>query len=92
MSELPQLSNIAVLLCLHLANSQTTELHLFSDASKVAFASAAYLVCRYPDNSPLSHLVASKSRVSLVKEMTIPRLELAQCPEGDFCGQSRLLN
>ena len=48
-SELPQLSYIAVPCCLRLANPQTTELHLFSDVSKVAFASAAYLVCRYQE-------------------------------------------
>ena len=76
LSELPQLSDIAVPRCLRLANPQTTELHLFSDASKVAFASAAYLVCRYQDNTPSSRLVASKSRDSPVKAMTIPRLEL----------------
>ena len=54
----------------------TTELHLFSDASKVAFTSAAYLVCRYQDHTPSSRLVASKSRVSPVIAMIIPRLEL----------------
>ena len=62
--------------CLRQANPQTTELHLFSDASKDAFASVAYLVCRYQDNTPSSRLIASKSRVSPVKAMTIPRLEL----------------
>lgn len=77
-SELPELSDIAVPCCLRLVNPQTTELHLLSDASKVAFASSADLVCRYQDNTPSSHLVASKSRVSPVKAMTIPRLELAQ--------------
>lgn len=76
MSELPQLSNIAVPRCLRLVNPQTTELHLFSDASKVAFASAAYLVCQYQDNTPSSCLVVSKSHVSPVKAMPIPRLEL----------------
>ena len=43
-SKLPQLSDIAVPRCLRLANPQSTELHLFSDASKDAFASVAYLV------------------------------------------------
>ena len=40
-SELPQLSDIAVPRCLRLANPQTTELHPFSDGSKDAFASVA---------------------------------------------------
>lgn len=75
-SELPQLSNVAVPLCLHRANPENIELHLFSDASNDAFASVAYLVCRYQDSSPSSCLIASKCRVSPVKAMTIPRLEL----------------
>lgn len=86
-SELPQLSNIAVPHCLCLANPQTTELHLFSDASKAAFASAAYLVCQYQDNTPSTRLVALKSPVSPVKAMTIPRLELM-----DAVLSSRLLD
>ena len=75
-SELPQLSNVAVPRCLRRAHPESIELHLFSDASNDAFASVAYLVCRYQDSSPTSRLIASKCRVSPVKAMTIPRLEL----------------
>ena len=75
-SELPQLSNVAILRCLRRAYLENIELHLFSDASNEAFASVAYLVCRYQDSSPSSRLIASKCRVSPVKAMTIPRLEL----------------
>ncbi|XP_078355671.1 uncharacterized protein LOC144640376 [Oculina patagonica] len=75
-TELPQLSNVAVPRCLRQANPENIELHLFSDASNDAFASVAYLVCRYLDNNPSSCLIASKCRVSPVKAMTIPRLEL----------------
>lgn len=75
-SELPQLSNVAVPRCLRRPNPVDIELHLFSDASNDAFASIAYLVCRYQDSRPSSSLIASKCRVSLVKVMTIPRLEL----------------
>ena len=74
--ELPQLSNVAVPRCLRRAYPESIELHLFSDASNDAFASVAYLVCRYQDSSPSSRLIASKCRVSPVKAMTIPRLEL----------------
>ena len=76
MLEIPQLSDVAVPCCLRLANPQTTELHLFSDASKEGFASVGYLVFWYKDNNPSSLLIASKSCVSQVKAMTIPRLEL----------------
>lgn len=75
-SELPQLSNVAVPRCLRLANPASVDLHFFSDASNNAFASAAYLVCRYLDNTSSSRLIASKCRVAPVKAMTIPRLEL----------------
>ena len=75
-SELPQLSNVAVPRCVRRAYPESIDLHLFSDASNDAFASVAYLVCRYQDSSPTSRLIASKCRVSPVKAMTIPRLEL----------------
>lgn len=75
-SEFTQLLNVAIPCCLCLANPENTELHLFSDASKDAFASVAYLVCRYLDNNPSSRFVASKCHMSPVKAMTIPRLEL----------------
>ena len=75
-SELPQLSNVAVTRCLRQAYPESIELHLFSDASNDAFASVAYLVCRYQDTSPSSRLIASKCRVSPVKTIQIPRLEL----------------
>ena len=75
-SELPQLSNVAIPGCLRRAYPENIELHLFSDASNEAFASVGYLVCRYQDSRPSSRLIASKCRVSPVKAMTIPRLEL----------------
>ena len=75
-AELPQLSNVAVPRCLRQANPENIELHVFSDASNDAFASVAYLVCRYLDSNPSSRLIASKCRVSPVKAMTIPPLEL----------------
>ena len=40
-SELPQLSNLAIPRCLRRANPENIELHLFSDASNDAFASVA---------------------------------------------------
>ena len=74
--QLTDLSRIAIPRCLRLANPEKVDLHLFSDASKAAFASSANLVCQYPDNSRSSRLIASKCRVAPVKALTIPRLEL----------------
>ena len=53
-TELSQLSHVAIPRCLRLANPNKMELHLFSDASKDAYASVAYLVCQYEDDSPTS--------------------------------------
>ena len=56
-------------------NYDTVELHGFGDASKLGYCACVYLVSR---NSALnvSRLVVSKTRVSPLKEMSIPRLEL----------------
>ena len=53
-SELPQLSKVPVPRCLRRPNPVDIELHLFSDASNDAFASVAYVVCRYQDSRPSS--------------------------------------
>jgi hypothetical protein len=76
LSELPLLSKVVIPRCLRKAHPEKIELHLFSDASKAAYATVAYLVCHYRDHSISSCLVASKCRVAPVKTMTIPRLEL----------------
>ena len=75
-SELQDLSHVAIPRCLRLSNSESVDLHLFSDASKDAFASVAYLVCHYTSSPSTSRLIASKCRVSPLKVVTIPRLEL----------------
>ncbi len=70
-SELQDLSHVAIPRCLRLPNPESVDLHLFSDASKDAFASVAYLVCHYPSSPSLC-----RARVSPLKVVTIPRLEL----------------
>jgi hypothetical protein len=75
-SELQSLSCVAIPRCLRLPNPKTVDLNLFSDASKDAYASIAYLVCQYTNNPSTSRLIASKSRVSPLKVVTIPCLKL----------------
>ncbi|XP_028398829.1 uncharacterized protein LOC114522358 [Dendronephthya gigantea] len=75
-SELQEIPKISFPRCLRLERPTDIQLHVFSDASKVAYAAAAYLVCKYLDRLPTSCLISSKCRVSPVKAMTIPRLEL----------------
>ena len=76
LSEIPDLSTFEIPRCLRLPDPTDVQLHVFSDASKHAYASAAYLVCQYADCLPTSRLVASKNRLAPLKVMSIPRLEL----------------
>ena len=55
-SELQDLSHVAIPRCLRLPNPESVDLHLFSDASKDAFASVAYLVCHYTSSPSTSRL------------------------------------
>ncbi|GBM05479.1 hypothetical protein AVEN_94768-1 [Araneus ventricosus] len=52
------------------------ELHCFSDASKKAYATVAYLRILFNDERIRIVFVASKTRVSPLKKLTLPRLEL----------------
>ena len=76
LSELQEISTISFPRCLRLSHPTDIQLHVFSDASSAAYAAAAYLVCKYLDHPPTSRFVSCKCRVSPVKAMTIPRLEL----------------
>ena len=76
LSELPELSAFEVPRCLRHPDPKEVQLHVFSDASEDAYATAAYLVCQYSDHSPTSRLIASKSRLAPLKVISIPRLEL----------------
>ena len=51
-------------------------LHTFSDASEAAYAAAVYIRHEYEDKSITARLVGSKTRLSPLKAMSIPRLEL----------------
>ena len=51
-------------------------LHGFGDASKKAYCAMVYFVYRTKDGKAHVRLVASKTRVAPLKELSIPRLEL----------------
>ena len=51
-------------------------MHVFSDASKGAYAAAAYLRCLYNDGTVEIGLVAAKAKVAPLRAISIPRLEL----------------
>ncbi|GFY67898.1 integrase catalytic domain-containing protein [Trichonephila inaurata madagascariensis] len=57
------------------SNATTIQLHCFSDASKKAHGTVAYLRI-VDDGNIISSFVASKGRVAPLKTLSIPRLEL----------------
>ena len=57
--------------CIPKLDPSATTLHVFADASPKAYGAAVYIQC-----GNHSSLLISKSRVALVKQHTLPRLEL----------------
>ena len=55
---------------------ETTSLHFFCDASEHAYAVVGYVVCTYANGRSSSRQVISKAKVSPLKTISIPRLEL----------------
>ena len=50
-------------------------LHGFADMSKKAYCAVVYLVYRMENGEACARLIASKTRVAPLKELSIPRLE-----------------
>ncbi|XP_028414792.1 uncharacterized protein LOC114537879 [Dendronephthya gigantea] len=75
-NELSDLNGFEVPRPLRLPGPTDVWLHTFSDASQDAYAAVSYLVSNYEDHEATSRIVASKSRVTPLKSVTIPRLEL----------------
>ncbi|GBN03970.1 hypothetical protein AVEN_20937-1 [Araneus ventricosus] len=65
----------------YILNSQPERIVLlgFSDASTHAYGAVVYFQCHAEGSSPLSKLLASKSRVAPLKTISVPRLELCAC-------------
>ena len=53
-----------------------TELHGFCDASENAYAVVVYLRATYTERPPTLTMVAAKTKVAPLKQLSIPRLEL----------------
>ena len=75
-AQLQQLPLLRFPRCVKAAVPLRSHLHLFADASKEAYAAAAFIVCYYPDSTPTAHLVMARAHVAPKKLSTIPRLEL----------------
>ncbi|GFV20157.1 uncharacterized protein TNCV_4194551 [Trichonephila clavipes] len=77
--ELPLLDHLRIpRLVLDSTNDEVSdliEIHIFCDASKLAYGAAAYVKVR-KQNEVLVNLITSKTRVAPLKAVTLPRLEL----------------
>ena len=75
-SELGFIRNIAIPRCVVVPELIDCQLHGFCDASEKAYAAAVYLRCERKDGSLNIQLVAARSKVAPIKQVSIPRLEL----------------
>jgi len=75
--QLPALNNISIPRLVKIKGEVTTiQIHGFSDASERAFGACVYIRSGNVNGKLRSQLLCSKSRVSPVKQVSIPRLEL----------------
>lgn len=77
LSNLPKISSITIPRCYSKLLKMTSEiqLHTFVDAGENAYAAVCYFRVKYNDDSEVS-IVAAKSKVTPLKPVSIPRLEL----------------
>ncbi|GFW78089.1 integrase catalytic domain-containing protein [Trichonephila clavipes] len=73
---LEAMNNISIDRCIVIHRAESIELHAFSDASEKAYGLSIYLKSISALGEVKVCLVTSKSRVSPLKQISIPRLEL----------------
>ena len=75
-NNLPALSNIFIpRLAKPLGSPRHVHLHVFADASQIAYGACAYLTV-FTEHDSASHLMCAKSKIAPIKPLTVPRLEL----------------
>lgn len=81
LTSLPALSQVSIDRCIIPGefdrSSLRAELHMFSDASEMAYGSAVYLKVYDAQGHSKRSLIIGKSRLAPIKALSIPRLELA---------------
>ena len=78
-SDLAELSDLKIPRCLQevATNSPVNrQIHVFADASEVAYGAVAYLRCVYHDGHVSTALISSRARVAPIAAVSIPRMEL----------------
>lgn len=75
-TQLPSIELIRIDRWIRTLPQNPIEIHGFSDASEKAYAAAVYVRVKINDRNWAIHLIAAKTRVAPVKQITVPRLEL----------------
>jgi len=79
MDELPSLKRVQIPRCYSAAGTERAKhvsLHTFSDASQAAYAAVTYIRYEQIDGNTEISFVAAKAKVTPIKAISIPRLEL----------------
>ena len=76
--ELVNLKGVTIPRCHHLSRylAKDIQLHVFCDASDLAYGAVAYLRFKFELEKPRCSFVISKSRFTPIKTISLPRLEL----------------
>ncbi|XP_048508863.1 uncharacterized protein LOC105691000 [Athalia rosae] len=74
--DLTSLARLSIPRWFNTLSDSAVELHGFSDASQFAIAAVVYLVAHSPSTGANVSLICSRTKVSPLKRLTIPRLEL----------------
>lgn len=78
-SELPRLHLVAIPRWYHIEiqpDMQSVQLHVYCDASEMAYSAVAYMQGKDQDGEILTSFVASKSRVAPLKKLILPMLRV----------------
>lgn len=71
-----EIEKIQIPRCITSSSAHRVELHGFCDASEMAYGAIIYCRSVTENNETLVRIVATKSRVSPIKQVSLPRLEL----------------
>lgn len=74
--DLPLLNTLSIPRIILCDSYKDIDLHIFSDASQIAYGACLYVRSTSHDSNVLVRLLTAKSRVAPIKPTTIPRLEL----------------
>jgi hypothetical protein len=74
--ELPDVANFQLPRWYYGEGLLNRQLHVFVDASSLAYAAVAYILSKYNDGHVSVSLVLARARVAPIKAVSIPRLEL----------------